>query len=558
MKRLISLLVLGMLGTCLCTSAFAQTRVAGLVITNSTGTTTVSQTGDGLTMNNHLTLIYPGQSTNKVKLTPPNSGGDLTFTFPTSSGTLLTNGSSNTFSNTQIFPVTVAQGDALISSINGGSGSIKIESGLVDLSDYLTGNQVSTAIGSAIAGLPSSGDFTTLSGQVNAFDGRITTLEGTVGGHTTSINLIGNATALLQSQYTALSGSLSNYATMNWVLGQGYVTSIDLGMMLSSTLPTAISMYMSTALPSYLSMNGYVTSTGLSTYLSTNGYLTSMQVYSLLSSSLPSMLASAGYITSTDLSMYLSSNGYITSSQLSTSLSMYLSTAGYVTQNDLSMGGYWNSMNANTNLTTALTSMLPSYLANYVSTSSFNSYVDSYLGAGSASGNAVISSINSGTGEINGPRINTNSTLGVSGNDLTLATLSPNPTGTFTNATVTIDQYGRVTSASSASSSGGVTYSSATVSTTGNSSITQSELASANVLILTRGSNNSGTIPLGNGTYTGQKVTLVYTNSNGHTITINDSGNVAMPSNRTLTNLDLLELVWMGSSWVEVGYSDNQ
>jgi trimeric autotransporter adhesin len=125
MKRSFSVLALPILLCCFSTALQAQTRTSQLVITNSTGTTKFSQINGGMLIDNYVILQRPGNTNSTVTLVPPAGNGTLNFDFPSTSGTLLTSASmvssANTFTGTQIFPTTEAQGDALINSINAGT-----------------------------------------------------------------------------------------------------------------------------------------------------------------------------------------------------------------------------------------------------------------------------------------------------------------------------------------------------------------------------------------------------------------------------------------------------
>lgn len=147
MKRFSSLLALAIASICLSTSAFAQTKVSSLIVTNSQGTTTLSQISGSLQINNHVTLFRPGSTNSTITLQVPAGLGDntnATFTFPTTTGTLLTTGGSNTFTGVQTFPLSAAQGDALINSINMATSGSQINQQYLNLTGYLTTSAASS------------------------------------------------------------------------------------------------------------------------------------------------------------------------------------------------------------------------------------------------------------------------------------------------------------------------------------------------------------------------------------------------------------------------------
>jgi hypothetical protein len=123
MKRFISVLAvaLGVVG--FSANAYSQTRTSQLVITNSTGTTKFSQTGDGLVIDNTVVLQRPGNTGSTITLTVPATAGNRNFSFPESGGTLLTS-ATNTFTGVQTFVVDEAQGNSIIAAINAGNTTI--------------------------------------------------------------------------------------------------------------------------------------------------------------------------------------------------------------------------------------------------------------------------------------------------------------------------------------------------------------------------------------------------------------------------------------------------
>jgi hypothetical protein len=141
MKRVLAMAAMFLL-TLLPTSSIAQTRTSQLVITNSTGTTTFSQTTDGIQIDNNLVLQRPGYPGSTVTLVVPQTGGNTNFAFPTTGGTVVTNNCTNAWSGLQTFQTTVAQGNALINSINAGN---------IALTGYATTSAMNTAISSAMS-----------------------------------------------------------------------------------------------------------------------------------------------------------------------------------------------------------------------------------------------------------------------------------------------------------------------------------------------------------------------------------------------------------------------
>jgi hypothetical protein len=64
------------------------------------------------------------------------------------------------------------------------------------------------------------------------------------------------------------------------------------------------------------------------------------------------------------------------------------------------------------------------------------------------------------------------------------------------------------------------------------------------------------TTPISNGTTAGQ-VLILRGSDNTNTITINDSGNVNLSGDITLGDSDILMLLWNGTQWIQVSYSNN-
>jgi hypothetical protein len=121
----IAVLCLSLLST---SNASAQSKFTKILLTNSTGSTTLSQTSEGLTINNDLVLTNPAIPGSEIILEMPTTATPLTFTFPTTQGTLLTNVPNQ------------SNGDDLISAIN--AGSLKIDAGRLNISaSNLSANQ---------------------------------------------------------------------------------------------------------------------------------------------------------------------------------------------------------------------------------------------------------------------------------------------------------------------------------------------------------------------------------------------------------------------------------
>ncbi len=129
MNRISSLLALGLLSLGLATSASAQTKVTKLIIQNTTGSTSLSQTSNGLWINNQVVLQNPSVTGNTVTLLVPSTSGmgNEDFTFPTSGGTLLTTTAND------------VNGDAIVAAINAASSTSIINASHLDLSGVLGG-----------------------------------------------------------------------------------------------------------------------------------------------------------------------------------------------------------------------------------------------------------------------------------------------------------------------------------------------------------------------------------------------------------------------------------
>lgn len=202
MKRISSLFACGLIALGFATSANAQLRSSALILTNSTGTvkmTMTDPTSTGVCFDQYLTLCRPGNALSTITLMPPSTNGNRTFTFPETSGEILTNNSDidasqitnlssvintlvggvaaanttiivapnlltggddislnldnpNIWTATQTFPTTQIQGNALINSINAGTLTLN---GYVTTSDF---NTAITNINNASANFLEAGD----------------------------------------------------------------------------------------------------------------------------------------------------------------------------------------------------------------------------------------------------------------------------------------------------------------------------------------------------------------------------------------------------------------
>jgi hypothetical protein len=112
----------------------AQTKSKQLLVTNGTNTSKLTPSPLGLELNTALVLQSPTSPSTKLVLSIPVTSTTTYFTFPSTDGTLVSTGSANTFTATQTFPVTTAQGDALIASINAATAGTKIAAAHLDLS----------------------------------------------------------------------------------------------------------------------------------------------------------------------------------------------------------------------------------------------------------------------------------------------------------------------------------------------------------------------------------------------------------------------------------------
>jgi len=272
MKRISSLLALGFLSLGLATSATAQTKVTQLVIQNSTGTTKLSQTSGGLDVNNRLILHCTTTPTNTVTLIVPSTSGmgNANFMFPTSGGTLLTttandvNGDAmiaainegttqidaarldlsgldlggvstvaagdltlnittlgdavtaslnlanpNSWSATQTLPVTLAQGNALINSINAGT---------TPLTGYVTSSGLTTILGDYVTNAFLTNNYTSTTNMHAAIQAAVA--GGSAGNYT-------DTTFAYNADVTLTTSDLSKYTA--WMLTPNGPRSLSLG-----------------------------------------------------------------------------------------------------------------------------------------------------------------------------------------------------------------------------------------------------------------------------------------------------------------------------------------
>lgn len=179
MKRISSLLALGFFTLGLATAASAQTKTTQLIIQNATGTTKLSQTGAGMTVDNFLLLQLPGNTGGTVKLIAPATAGSRDFTFPDESGTLLTSSATSVNAN------------AIIAAINAGSATIDADnlnlgtSGIQSITGTPGHITATTLLGATTLSLPSVGTnvgtFTNATVTVDA-QGRVTAASTGSGG----------------------------------------------------------------------------------------------------------------------------------------------------------------------------------------------------------------------------------------------------------------------------------------------------------------------------------------------------------------------------------------
>lgn len=378
MKRIASLLALGFFSLGLATSASAQTKVTQLVIQNATGTSKISQTQNGVVIDNYLLLQRPG-SNGTIKLIPPSGSDSLNFTFPSGGGQLLTS-ATNSFVGTQTFPVTPDQGNALIASINAANTGT-INAARLNLTGLTMGGVQSVAGAN---------------------------LSLNVGGTATDVTLSLNPG--FANTWTAVQTFPSGNDATGIAQGNALIASINAG---------------NTAL------NGYATSsalTALSGTVATN------------TSNIATNTGNIGTLTTNlgNLTTSVNTNtGNIAT--LTTNLGNLSTTvAGHATSINTLNSNYTSLSTAITNLTNG--SALPTTLLTETEVVGTAGQINANL----ASGTVTLSLPNAATN-----------------------------TGTFTNATVTIDAQGRVTAASNGSSSGGGSGSAVLTKTTVSASSSQ-------------------------------------------------------------------------------------